>query len=210
MTFMAIAAATFDCYGTLIDWDRGIADFFRKLGLPPEKVAEWEVAQREMIQGPYRPYREIMMQSLRAVAPDLASHDISAFPDSLLQWPVFPDVSELGRSGVKLGILSNMDTDLLEATIRRLPARIDFFVSAEQVRSYKPRIEHFKRAVELLRCKPSEIVHCAFGAWYDMAPAKSMGMRTVLVRRAGVSETGSPDAIVGGLAELPRVFASLG
>jgi len=202
---MGIIAATFDCYGTLVDWDRGIAEFFRKLNQPPEKVTEWEKAQRGMIQGPYRQYREIMRESLRAVT----SQDISAFPDSLLQWPIFPDVSELGRAGVKLGILSNMDTDLLEATIKRLPVRIDFFVSAEQVRSYKPGLAHFKRAVELLKCKPSEIAHCAFGVWYDMAPAKSLGMKTVLVRRTRVKETGSPDAIVDSLAELPRVLASL-
>jgi 2-haloalkanoic acid dehalogenase type II len=204
MAAMGIIAATFDCYGTLVDWDRGIGEFFRKMGQPMEKVAEWEKAQRERIQGPYRPYREIMRESLKAVT----SQDISSFPDSLLQWPIFPDVSELGRAGVKLGILSNMDTDLLEATIKRLPVRIDFFVSAEQVRSYKPRTEHFKCAIELLGCRPSEIAHCAFGVWYDMAPAKSMGMKTVLVRRSRVKETGSPDAVVDSLAELPRTLAS--
>lgn len=207
---VAIVAATFDCFGTLVDWNQGISAFFRERGrASEEKVAEWERRQRELIQGPYQPYREIMKQSLREVLPDLPPQDVSAFPESLLKWPIFPDVADLDVPGIRLGILSNMDTDLLSATIRRLPIKIDFFVSAEQVRSYKPRLEHFRRALEILKCRPEQVAHCAFGVFYDIAPARSLGMRTVLVRRSKVEDTGSPDVVVGGLAELPRVLSML-
>ena len=211
---MGLVAATFDCYGTLIDWDQGLQFYFRdRAGLSPDEAAakarEWEEHQRELIQGSYRPYRDIMRESLRAVLPDMPQSHVEAFPDSILHWPIFRDVDQLARAGLKLGVLSNMDTDLLEATLRRLPVRIDFFVSAQQVRSYKPSPAHFKRALELLKCRPQDVAHCAFGAWYDIAPAKALGMRTVLVRRSKVSETGSPDAVVSSLSELPRLLAMM-
>ncbi len=206
MARMAVIAATFDCFGTLVDWDKGIREFFRRRDAAAEKVAEWEAHQRGLIQGAYRPYRDIMRESLHAVMPSLSSQDLESFPDSLLTWPVFSDVSELSRAGVKLGILSNMDTDLLEGTLRRLPVKFDFFVSAEQVRSYKPRPEHFRRAIDLLRCRPEQIVHCAFGVFYDIRPAKSLGLKTVLVRRTKIADTGSPDASIDSLSELPALL----
>lgn len=215
-----VKAVTFDCYGTLIDWERGIREFLMsRFRIPRPRAAAmvraWEEAQFRRIQEPYRRYREIMAESLaevcEATGVPYRTQDLADFVADLLAWPVFPDVGELERLRPRsIGVLSNMDTDLLEATVARLPVAIDLIVSAEMVRSYKPARAHFEKAVELLGCAPAEICHCAFGVRYDAGPAGAMGMKTVIVRRSVLPPGSEADAVVGSLSELSEALAAMG
>lgn len=215
-----IKAVTFDCYGTLIDWERGVREFLMsRFRIPrPRAMAmlkAWEEGQFRRIQEPYRRYREIMAESLAEVCEALKVpyqiQDLGDFVADLLSWPVYPDVEELERLKPRqIGILSNMDTDLLQVTIARFPVEIDFFISAEMLQSYKPARTHFEKAIEFLGCAPEEICHCAFGVQYDVGPASAVGMKTVIVKRSTLPPGPEADAVVGSLSELPEAIAALG
>lgn len=215
-----IKAVTFDCYGTLVDWERGIREFLMsRFRIPrPRAMAmfkAWEEEQFGRIQAPYRRYREIMAESLAEVCEALGLpykvQDLADFVANLLSWPIYPDVEALERLKPRqVGILSNMDTDLLEATIARFPVDcVDFFISAEMIQSYKPARTHFDKAIEAVGCAPGEICHCAFGVRYDVGPAGAVGMKTIIVKRSTLPSGPEADAVVGSLAELPEAIAAL-
>src|ERR1051326_6683711 len=138
---------TFDCYGTLIDWESGIAKAFRDAGLDDRDAVLRAYAEHEPIaeEPPFRPYREVLGDVARRVAhalgPDVA--DTSFLAESLPSWTPFPDTNgaleRLRAAGYRLGILSNVDDDLLAATRRLFTVDFDLVVTAQQVRSYKPR-----------------------------------------------------------------------
>ena len=134
--------------------------------------------------------------------------DLADFVANMLEWPIFPDVEELARLRPrKIGVLSNMDSDLLQATIARFPVEMDLAISAESVQGYKPGRAHFEAAVEQLGCPASEICHCAFGVQYDIGPASALGMKTVIVRRSPIPPSSKADAVVESLAELVELIS---
>ena len=161
---------TFDCYGTLIDWDGGIRRFFSSVpGATPDMLDEWEEIQFHMVQGPSRRYRDILAASLRET---LARRGLpaqpeaeAAFAESLPTWTPFPDTNaaleRLKANGLKLGLVSNIDDDLLARTIRHFTVPFDLLVTAEQSGAYKPNAASFKLA--LSRIGSGRVTHVAFG-----------------------------------------------
>ncbi len=212
---------TFDCYGTLIDWESGIRSFFRDLpGVPDPQalLGEWEEIQFRMIRGPYRPYREILAESLRETLARRAltyaprwGHD---FAEKLTHWTPFPDTNPtletLRRRGFKLCIISNIDDDLLGRTLRHFTVPFDLLVTAEQSGAYKPDAASFRLALSRIGRPPSSVTHVAFGERYDLATARACGMQVVFVNRHARPIAFRADAEIPTLAALPGLLGSAG
>ncbi len=211
---------TFDCYGTLIDWESGIREFFRTILEPAHLhdmgglLAEWEEIQFQMIQGPYRRYAEIMAESLRrtlearglAFRPQIGA----AFARALTTWKPFPETNpaleQLRDQGLKLGIISNIDTALLAQTVKHFTVHFDLLVTAEQARAYKPAEAGFRLALAHIGLPARQVTHVAFGDRYDLATARACGIQVVFVNRARRPLVTPVDAEIAGLAELPKVI----
>jgi len=217
-----VRAVTFDCYGTLVDWESGIhawaAALLARKGAtgkvtPEEFYAAWEEHQFRLLV-PYRSYRDITARAVERVLRDLKlpvePEDGPSLADAIPTWRAFPDTADgLRRLGQrhKVGIISNMDNPVLFQTIQRLGAPVNFRVTAEDVHAYKPDPKPFERAVALLALEPQEILHAGFGWRYDMAPARALGMRTAFVNRGGRPRPAGVEcdvevATVGALADL--------
>ncbi len=196
---MEIKLATFDCYGTLIDWEGGAASFLYSLACryepdPPsgrELRERWEAIQFELIQGEYRPYREILASSLHAWAeergfepPDDAAE---AFALAMESWQPFPDtvpaLQAAKDADLGLWIISNTDRAIIEHSLRHLEVEFQGVTVAEDARQYKPGDAPFELALRDIGMSPDQIVHVAFGFKYDLAPAQRHGMRTTWVNR---------------------------
>ena len=209
---------TFDCYGTLVDWRGGIVRAFH--GALPEPVVEERIlalhAEIEpLVQaGEYRTYREVLRETARRIFERLGlgpPAEPDFLPDSLPHWPPFPDTRDalerLRRRGVRLGILSNVDDDLLARTVDGLGVPFDLLITAEQVRSYKPAPAHFDTA--RARIGSSSWTHVAQSLFHDIAPAVELGIPVVWINRQ--RETAPPAlrhvARCGDLASLPDRLA---
>ena len=192
-----VELVTFDCYGTLVDWRLGISRAFREAvpgaaEIEPERFFEaYAVAETEVESGSYRPYREVLAEAGERAArrlglriPTSRRHFLS---ERLPSWPAFADtgpaLERLADTGVRLGILSNVDEDLLAGTLHQLPVRFDDIVTAERVRSYKPALAHFRAALEALGGPVHSLVHVAESCYHDVAAAVPLGIRTVWVNR---------------------------
>ena len=151
---------TFDCYGTLIDWESGIANAFMAEGgrvghtLDREEIVRTHAeVEPEVQRGRYQSYREVLRQTARIVAQrigwTLAPDYGDVLAESLPHWPPFPDTNRsleyLVKAGYRLGILSNIDDDLLSATLKHFTVEFEFCVTAERAQSYKPRRPIFSR-----------------------------------------------------------------
>jgi 2-haloalkanoic acid dehalogenase type II len=222
-----VRAVTFDCYGTLIDWEAGIRGFVAPIlarampsrheqadarpSVTPEAWLErWEKIQFQMLR-PWRPYREILQRSFDAT---MQHFGLEAFVDdgpglvrSVEEWQPFPDtVAALRRLAKRrrIAIVSNIDRDLLALTLGHLQAPFSALITAEDARAYKPDPAPLKLAVEKLGLAPQEILHAGFGWRYDLAPAKTVGMQTCFVNRSGgaIPDGPQPDLIVPTVAAL--------
>ena len=200
LDFRRFRALTFDCYGTLIDWESGILTALRALlrrrgvACDDERLLTLYAAfEAEAEAGPYAPYRDILRRVTARMAAALSfaleTGDEECLAASLADWPAFPDtVAALRALGARyrLAIVSNVDDDLFAGTRPRLGVALDSVTTAQQVRSYKPGIAHFRTALSRLALPPAEVLHVAQSLFHDVAPAKSLGMTTVWVnRRAG-------------------------
>lgn len=189
---------TFDCYGTMIDWERGIVEAFgaaaASAGAEIEEAVLLE-AYHEVEAGVeserYRRYREVLMETAGRVAAHLGFTLPPAgpafLPESLPSWPPFPDTNaaleRLAAAGYRLGILSNVDDDLLAGTRRHLAPVFDpdLIVTAEQVRSYKPGPAHFEAAQR--RIGERRWLHAAQSLFHDVAAAQTLGIPCAWVNR---------------------------
>jgi 2-haloalkanoic acid dehalogenase type II len=196
---MRYETLTFDCYGTLIDWRRGIVDAFREAAgadageLPGgERLLELHARHEAAVQaGPYRSYRQVLGETARRIAAELAVEELLTpfdfLADSLPRWPPFADtvpaLARLRRAGARLGILSNVDDDLLAGTLERLGVEFDLLITAEQVRSYKPSPAHFESARR--RIGDRAWLHVAQSQFHDIAPAQRLGLPAVWINRLG-------------------------
>ncbi len=187
---------TFDCYGTLVDWRAGILSAFAEAVAPgtptpePERLLALHARHEADVQtGPYRSYREVLTETARRMAADLGleqSFDSFGFlADSLPRWRMFDEVNpvlgELAGRGVRLGILSNIDDDLLAATLEQFEVQPDLLITAEQVRSYKPAAAHFERARE--RLGGQRWLHVAQSRFHDILPASRLGVPAAWINR---------------------------
>jgi 2-haloalkanoic acid dehalogenase type II len=188
---------TFDCYGTLIDWESGIAEAIaaeaERAGVSPGREAIIEAYHRKepAAEETWIPYREVLSRTAREVAEDLgfeiAPGREGFLADSLASWRPFPDVGKalekLKGEGLSLGILSNVDDDLLASSLRHFPVEFDLIVTAEQVRSYKPAPEHFVAA--RARIGDRLWVHAAQSHFHDVAPARDLEIPVAWINRKG-------------------------
>ena len=206
--FTDVDALTFDCYGTLIDWEAGLTEAFRPVldahgvALDSEDVlvrfARHEAAAEG---GPYRTYREILALGLRGVSAELGfestADEVERFSRSVEDWPAFPDSTEALRRlkrRFRLGVLTNCDDDLFAASNRRLGVDFDWVITAQQVGSYKPNEHNFEVMLDRLGLPQERIVHVAQSLFHDHAPAKRLGYTTVWINRRHDREGSWSDA----------------
>jgi 2-haloalkanoic acid dehalogenase type II len=194
-----LVACTFDCYGTLIDWEGGLGSFLYDFALRQrddrsngrELRERWETIQFEVIHSEYMRYADALAESLRLLSEErgwsYSDEDGKALARSMRSWQPFPDTAPALRrardAGLKLVIVSNTDRDIIEHSLRHIEAPIDDVVTAEDVGSYKPELPHFERALEVIGAPPEQILHVAFGFKYDIGPAQQMGMPSAWVNR---------------------------
>jgi 2-haloacid dehalogenase len=199
MDFSRFTAISFDCYGTLIDWESGILPVLRRvLGNHDQSQRLSDAAilelygefEAEAESGPYKSYREVLQSVVRAFADRLdfesTSAEIRSLHESVHTWPPFPDtvaaLRELQKR-YKLVVISNIDDDLFAETRKHLQVEFDAVITAEQARSYKPSINNFQLALRTLALSPDRLLHAAQSIYHDVVPALSLGISTVWVNR---------------------------
>jgi 2-haloacid dehalogenase len=188
--------ASFDCYGTLIDWDGGVRDALarafgaaRAAGL----LSGYHAAEPAVEAEGYRSYREVMALALARAAEgagvDVPAGEEDALARALPSWRPFPEVPgelrELRRRGWRLAVLSNCDREHIAASQRALGVWFDAAVVAEDVRAYKPAHAHWERFFAVTGAAPEDHVHVAASLFHDIAPARELGLRSVWINRAG-------------------------
>jgi 2-haloacid dehalogenase len=218
---------TFDCYGTLIDWESGLLAALRS-ALGPTAASTADDALLEAFArheaaveaGPYRRYRDVLGACLIAIAAEhgwpIDEAAVTAFGGSVADWPAFPDspgaLARL-RTRYRLGVVTNCDDDLFAASARRLAIDFDWVVTAQQLGSYKPDPRNLELAIERIGRPRDLIVHVAQSLYHDHVPAKALGLSTVWVdRRHGRPGAGAtppaeatPDLVVPDLEALARL-----
>jgi len=200
-------ALTFDCYGTLIDWETGILTGLRAaLGARGAAASDDELLElyarleSELEAGPYRTYREVLARACAGVcdayAIEPADDDaVRRFAGSVGEWPPFADsAGALARLSerFRLGVITNCDDDLFELSAARLGVQFDWVVTAQQVRSYKPDPRNFQVAFERIDVPRDRILHVAQSLYHDHVPAKRLGLTTAWIdRRHGLTGSGA-------------------
>jgi 2-haloalkanoic acid dehalogenase type II len=221
IAFDAYDLLSFDCYGTLIDWETGILTALRVgLGTAVDAVSDDELlaafaAVEHEAEVPYRTYRAVLDLSIRGVGDRLGvpvdDDAARAFGASVGDWPAFPDSAEALRrlqSRFRLAVITNCDDDLFAASERRLGISFDHVVTAEQVGSYKPDVANFHFAHARWGVPRERILHVAQSLFHDHVPAKALGMRTVWIdRRAGRAGGATPPAAATPDALYPSMAA---
>ena len=210
--------ATFDCYGTLVDWETGIANTLRRLW-PDANVGalveRYHDAEPLVQKGSAASYRTVLADALRAVADGagLPLDEPNALSDDLPNWPPFPEtagcLAELRGRGWRLAILSNTDPDLLDASIRRIGADVDERITVREAGSYKPAPGHWMRFADLSGASTADTVHIGASQYHDMVPGAALGYRTVFIDRHGERLVSSPTRVLRNLSGLPRAIADL-
>ncbi len=232
MDFSAFKAITFDCYGTLIDWEAGISaaltPLIRRAGVgvdPDVLLAAYGEAERAAEAGPFRPYREVLADVGRRLSEQFGfarrEGEEHILADSIRDWPAFAETPEALRqlkARFRLAVLSNIDDDLFEGSRSKLGVKLDAVITAQQVRSYKPGRGHFVEAQRRLELPAESILHVAESRFHDIEPAKALGFGTVWVNRhalhGGPSASGEgaaePDLEVADLTTLARLATAAG
>ncbi len=213
-----ITTATFDCFGTLVDWRHGIANGIDLL-FPGRGRTLLEVYNRHepavQAEFPGMRYRDVMADALRRTARDadldLRDVDAGVLGDTIPYWPVFPEVAaklaELREAGWRIALLTNCDQDIIGETQRRLGAPVDTVVTAEMVGSYKPNHNHFTRFEESFGTTRDRWVHVAQSWFHDMEPAQALGVPRVWInRQADERDPSIADAV---LPDLHRLTATV-
>jgi len=187
---------TFDCYGTLIDWENGIGNAFAKAAATDgrqldrtQALQAYSAIEPGVEAEPYRPYRDVLTETAQRVAARLRwpiSRERARFlADSLPDWPAFADTNQalerLTAAGYGLGILSNIDDDLLARTRRHFTVSFELIVTAQQVSSYKPAPPHFTEARQRIGGK--RWLHAAQSYYHDVIPARALGIPVAWINR---------------------------
>ena len=197
LDYSRFQALTFDCYGTLIDWESGILTGLRgalaRQGIvadDDELLERYSALEAAVEAGPYLRYREILARSLRdvcrAYGVEASGEEAAGFGASVGDWPAFPD-SMAGLRRLKerfrLGVLTNCDDDLFAATNVHLGVDFDWVVTAQQVGSYKPNRRNFEVMLATLAIPPERVLHVAQSLFHDHAPAQALGLSSVWIDR---------------------------
>jgi len=218
---------TFDCYGTLINWEAGILAALRApLGAhgiaesDDDVLAAFARHEAEIEAGPYRRYRDVLGEVLAAMVghfgAEASAEERATFGGSVADWPAFPDSAAALAAlheRFKLGVITNCDDDLFAASQRKLGVEFDYLVTAQQAKRYKPNPRGFELMFERVGLPPARILHVAQSLYHDHVPAKRLGLSTVWVnRREGKAGSGAtppaeatPDLVVPDMATLASV-----
>jgi 2-haloacid dehalogenase len=224
LNFSQVKLLTFDCYGTLIDWESGIFSALRPVlvahgkSIPDADLlalyGEFEVDAEA---GEYRPYRDVLESVVRAFGQRLGfaptQEEIQSLPASLSRWRPWPDtVAGLQRLATRyqLAIISNIDDAMFAMTRSFLPVNFATVTTAQQAGCYKPGLEIFRLALSKATVRPDQILHVGQSIYHDVLPAQSLGLATVWVNRpsprAGIGAVkqaaGKPDLEVPDIATL--------
>jgi 2-haloacid dehalogenase len=228
MNFASFTHLTFDCYGTLIDWETGILAAVMPIltarGIAAEAThvlqhyVRHEAAQEA---GPYRRYRDVLQAVMAGIAAEFGftptATELRALPDSVGHWPPFADtVAAIARlkTRYKLVIVSNIDDAMFAETRRLFPVEFDHVITAEQVGSYKPAPAHFHVTLQRLGVPPQGVLHVAQSLYHDHVPAKALGLTTVRVQRPSrlpgtglaLPAAATPDLVVPDLQSLAAMM----
>ena len=215
-------ALTFDCYGTLIDWESGLLAALRPVlkshaeDLSTEQILQIYAELEPKAQNPYRRYSDVLAEVVRGFGErlgfEVSEAEAQCLPQSLKDWLPFPDTVESLeklKARYKLAIISNTDDDLFAGTVRHLNVSFDEVITAEQARAYKPSPAPFRLAMQRLGLSPNRVLHVGQSIYHDVLPAKSLGIATALVFRRGYGATraveGEADLIVPDLRTLASI-----
>ena len=208
--------ASFDCYGTLIDWDGGVrAELARVFGddRADELLAAYHAIEPELQASGELSYRQVLTESMRRLgAPDGQEHGLA---ESLPGWRAFPEVhgalDELRRRGWKLAILSNTDDDFIAASQVQIGLVFDEVVVAQEIGSYKPAHRHWEEFFSRTNAPRAGHVHVGASLFHDIAPANELGLTSVWINRLGeTSRDGArPTRELPDLSELPETLDDL-
>ncbi len=215
LDFSQFQYLSFDCYGTLINWEGGILSYLRPLlhskgcNVSDDVVlnlySEFEPLEQS---GPYRTYREVLASVVHDFARELrcrlSDTEAGGLAESIREWQPFPDTIRALRrlhTRYKLAVLSNIDDDLFAQTAQNLDEPFDCVVTAQQARGYKPAIRNFELLLERLAIPPDRLLHVAESLYHDVAPARSLGIATAWVNR----RQGRPAAATKFIAAQPNL-----
>lgn len=230
MGLESVRLITFDCYGTLIDWENGILAALRPLlsrnvlSGNDHRVTDTQILElygeieAELESGPYLRYRQVLAQVARELGHrlgiEISAEQGSAFAESLTRWKPFSDTIDalqaLGKH-FRLGIISNVDDDLFAETRKKLaPVEFDVVVTAQQMQAYKPALKNFEEAIRRGGLSKDQVLHAGQSLYHDVAPANALGIRNVWVNRPSVRPgsgaarpgTATPTYEVSNMAEL--------
>ncbi|HSB75592.1 MAG TPA: haloacid dehalogenase type II, partial [Terriglobales bacterium] len=189
LDFSRFRALTFDCYGTLIDWETGLLGALRPIlrshgsNLGDEQILALYAELEPAAQNPYRRYRDVLEEVVRGLGKRLgfeaSQAEARSLPDSLPDWQPFPDtVAALQKlqARYRLAIISNTDDDLFAGTARHLKVKFDQVITAEQARAYKPSLAPFHLALQRLELPREQILHVGQSVYHDVVPARSLGL----------------------------------
>lgn len=204
---------TFDCYGTLIDWEGGMrAALGRSV---PQAFTDRYIAIEMEVEKTYRAYREVLRIALARTLREFGiTGDERTFADSIRMWPPFPEtraaLEELRGAGHRLAILSNVDDDILAESVRLIGVPFDWIVTAQSVGSYKPAPGPWER-MERLRGGVPWTAHVGASLLHDVVPAAARGLRTVWINRSGAPVAGAaPTGVLSDLRGLHRMLDRIG
>jgi 2-haloacid dehalogenase len=213
--------ATFDCYGTLIDWNGGIGGELARLfgaDAGPRLLDRYhEVEPEVQAEDPDRSYRTVLTLTLERLAASeglaLPDGEADALARSLPAWPPFPEapaaLEEARTRGWRLAILSNTDRDLIAASKARLGVPFDETIVASEIGSYKPGHRHWQEFFARTHADRDRHVHVAASLYHDIAPATELGLRSVWVNRLGETAGPEPTRELPDLTELSVVLDEL-
>ncbi|MGB9074765.1 MAG: haloacid dehalogenase type II [Terriglobales bacterium] len=197
MDFSSFTTVSFDCYGTLIDWEAGILPTLRGVlaghGRSLSDAALLELYgefEAEAESGPYQSYRNVLESVVERFGDRFdfrpSPTELRSLHESIPAWPPFPDtvaaLRELQKR-YKLAVISNIDDDLFAATRKHLGVDFDCVVTTQQARSYKPSLHNFQLALRTMGVSPDRLLHAAQSVYHDVIPAQSLGISTVWVNR---------------------------
>jgi len=224
LDFTRYEILTFDCYGTLINWEAGIlAALHRILSAHRKEMDDATLLklygdfEQRSEQGAFRPYREVLKSVVRQFGDELrftpTPGQMQSLPDSLSTWKPWPDtVAALHqlKTRFRLAILSNVDDDLFALTRPQLEVEFDEVITAQQARAYKPSLKPFELALSRIKAPAHRVLHVGQSIYHDVIPAQALGLATVWVNRPSArpgvgavkSAEATPDLTVTSLTEL--------
>jgi 2-haloacid dehalogenase len=227
LDFSRFEVITFDCYGTLIDWESGILSALRRVLLAHGKAIDdssllnlYGEFEQFSEQGEYRPYREVLRAVMNQFGVELqftpTPEETSSLGNSLPGWIPWPDTVDALRrlkTRFRLAILSNIDDDLFAATRPQLSVAFDEVITAQQAQAYKPSSKIFELALSRIGAPAHRVLHVGQSIYHDVIPAQALGLATVWVNRPsarpGVGAVkraeANPDLTVTSLSDLAEL-----